>query len=219
MLSFTEENYLKAIYHLSNDGRQGVTTNMIADHLSMRAASVTDMIKKLATKEVVDYEKYRGVNITPAGKKKALNIIRKHRLWEVFLVDKLKFQWDEVHDIAEELEHIKSDLLIKRLDEYLDYPRVDPHGDPIPDEHGELTVAKQVPLADSTLNQVAQVVAVDNSDAKFLNHLDRIGIYLGAKVKILEVVEFDGSVEIEIDNRPAIYISKLTADNILVTEK
>ncbi len=219
MLSFTEENYLKAIYHLSNDGHQGVTTNMIADHLSMRAASVTDMIKKLATKEVVKYEKYRGVNITPTGKRQALNIIRKHRLWEVFLVDKLKFQWDEVHDIAEELEHIKSDLLIKRLDEYLDYPRVDPHGDPIPDEHGELAIAKQVPLGESTLNQIAQVVAVDNSDAQFLKHLDRIGIYLGAKIKVLEVVEFDGSVEIEIDDRPAIYISKQTADNILVTEK
>jgi DtxR family Mn-dependent transcriptional regulator len=219
MLSFTEENYLKAIYHLSNDGSQGVTTNMIADHLSMRAASVTDMIKKLATKEVVNHEKYRGVNITPIGKKKALNIIRKHRLWEVFLVDKLKFQWDEVHDIAEELEHIKSDLLIKRLDEYLDYPRVDPHGDPIPDEHGQLTIAKQVPLGESKLHQIAQVVAVDNSDAQFLKHLDRIGIYLGAKIKVLEVVEFDGSIEIEIDNRPAIFVSKQTADNILVTEK
>ncbi len=219
MLSLTEENYLKAIYHLSNDGTKGVTTNMLADQLSMRAASVTDMIKKLATKDVISYEKYKGVNITPAGKKIALYIIRKHRLWEVFLVDKLKFQWDEVHDIAEQLEHIKSELLIKRLDEFLDYPSVDPHGDPIPDEHGELAVAKKLQIAECLPGQLMQVIAVDNSDAQFLKHLDRIGIYLGAKVKVLETVEFDGSVEIEIDRRPSVYISKQTAENILVTEK
>ena len=131
----------------------------------------------------------------------------------------MKFQWDEVHDIAEELEHIKSELLIKRLDEFLDFPKVDPHGDPIPDEHGELTMARQIPLGESPPHQVAQVVAVENSDAQFLKHLDRMGIYLGARIKVLEVVEFDGSVEIEIDNKPAVYISKQTADNILVTEK
>ncbi|MEM8896432.1 MAG: metal-dependent transcriptional regulator, partial [Bacteroidota bacterium] len=168
---------------------------------------------------VISYEKYKGVNITPIGKKQALYIIRKHRLWEVFLVDKLKFQWDEVHEIAEQLEHIKSELLIKRLDEFLDFPSVDPHGDPIPDEYGELTVAKKLPISDCETDQLMQVVAVDNSDAQFLKHLDRIGIYLGAKIKVLEKVEFDGSVEIEIDRRPSVYISKQTADNILVTEK
>ena len=144
MQSYTEENYLKVIYHLSEISHP-VQTNAIADRIQTKAASVTDMIKKLSEKELVHYVKYQGVTLTEKGKLTAINIVRKHRLWEVFLVDKLNFKWDEVHEVAEELEHIQSNLLIERLDEFLDFPKVDPHGDPIPDKNGnfaEMTFTK-----------------------------------------------------------------------------
>ena len=140
MLSLTEENYLKAIYHLSDGGSKAVLTNELAEAMSTKAASVTDMIKKLSAKEVITYEKYYGVNITAQGKNEALMVIRKHRLWETFLVDKLGFAWDEVHDVAEQLEHINSPRLIEKLDEFLGYPKVDPHGDPIPDNKGKIKI-------------------------------------------------------------------------------
>ena len=138
MLSLTEENYLKAIYHLSKGGKIAVSTNALAETMNNKAASVTDMIKKLSTKEVIAYEKYKGVNVSKKGKLEALTVIRKHRLWETFLVDKLGFSWDEVHDVAEQLEHIKSPLLIEKLDAFLGYPSVDPHGHPIPDSKGKI---------------------------------------------------------------------------------
>lgn len=142
MFSYVEENYLKAIYHLSDHGQKSVNTNAIAEEMSTTAASVSDMIKKLSQKKAVMYQKYRGVNVSAKGKDVALQVIRKHRLWEVFLVEKLKFKWDEVHEIAEQLEHIKSPLLITRLDDFLGYPKHDPHGDPIPNEHGEFSTLK-----------------------------------------------------------------------------
>jgi DtxR family transcriptional regulator, Mn-dependent transcriptional regulator len=138
MLSYTEENYLKAIYHLAAGGAKAVLTNEIADSMNTKAASVTDMIKKLSTKNFISYEKYYGVKITRQGKTEALTIIRKHRLWETFLVQKLHFSWDEVHEIAEQLEHIQSPLLIEKLDEFLNYPKADPHGEPIPDRNGKV---------------------------------------------------------------------------------
>src|SRR6478752_3743676 len=146
LLSLTEENYLKAIYHLSEDGTIDVSTNAISDALNTKPASVSDMLKKLSQKEVINYIKYQGVSLTPSGRKIALQIIRKHRLWEVFLVEKLKFNWDEVHEIAEQLEHIQSNLLIERLDEFLGFPPFDPHGDPIPNERGEMKAKKHTPL-------------------------------------------------------------------------
>ncbi len=218
MLSFTEENYLKAIYHLSMEGENSVSTNSIADTMQTRAASVTDMLKKLSAKEVITYEKYYGVNITKKGREAALLVIRKHRLWETFLVNKLGFNWDEVHDVAEQLEHIHSPLLIKKLDEFLGNPKFDPHGDPIPDEKGKISQIKQVSLADAAENKRYKISGVKDDNSAFLRYLDKIGVYIGATLKIIERIEFDGSLEIQIDNRARAFVSKEAALNILLME-
>ncbi len=218
ILSFAEENYLKAIYHLSNAGAVEVSTNGIADELNTKPASVTDMLRKLNVKEVVTYRKYQGVNITEKGRLGALQVIRKHRLWEVFLVEKLKFNWDEVHEIAEQLEHIKSPLLIRRLDEFLGNPKYDPHGDPIPDEHGEFKAKPQVPLSELPLGGSGLVIAVKDTSPLFLQYLDKIGAYLGAKIKVLDKAAFDDSMEIIIDDKKTIFVSREVSQNILLTE-
>ena len=218
VLSLAEQNYIKAIYHLSDAGNKEVSTNAIAEVLKTKPASVSDMIGKLANKKAVVYKKYQGVNLSEEGKKEALRIIRKHRLWEVFLVDKLKFNWDEVHDVAEQLEHIDSPLLIKRLDEFLGYPKYDPHGDPIPDESGEFKAKPQFPLSELAIQNSGIIVAVNDSSSVFLQYLDKIGAYLGAKIKVQSIEEFDGSMEIVIDNKKTIFISRSAAENILVTE-
>ncbi|MDN5204641.1 metal-dependent transcriptional regulator [Fulvivirgaceae bacterium BMA10] len=218
MLSFAEENYLKTIYHLSLGGEKNVSTNAIADTLNTKPASVTDMIRKLSKKSVINYKRYRGVEISEDGKKEALKVIRKHRLWEVFLVEKLKFSWDEVHVVAEQLEHIKSPLLIKRLDEFLGFPKFDPHGDPIPDENGEILNKPKVALSKLEVNEQGIVVAVKDSSSLFLQYLDKIGAYLGAKIKVNDRIAFDGSLEITIDNKKTVFISKEVAENILVTD-
>jgi len=217
-LSYTEENYLKSIYHLSKGGKLEVTTNAIADNLKTKAASVTDMMKKLASKNVVNYQKYKGVNVSEEGKKVALLVIRKHRLWEVFLVEKMKFNWDQVHEVAEQLEHIKSSLLIKRLDEFLGYPKYDPHGDPIPDENGEYKATPQIPINEINIGHEGIIVSVKDSSSPFLQYLDKIGAYIGAKIKVLDKVDFDGSNEIIIDNKRTISISKQVSENILISE-
>ncbi|HET8859058.1 metal-dependent transcriptional regulator [Marivirga sp.] len=216
-LSFAEENYLKAVYHLSNAGETDVSTNSIAEEMDTKAASVSDMLRRLSEKEMVVYKKYQGVKISEIGKTAALQVIRKHRLWEVFLVEKLKFNWDQVHEIAEQLEHIKSPLLIQRLDDFLGHPKFDPHGDPIPDENGLFKEKPQVPLAEVEILGDGIVVAVKDTNSMFLQHLDRIGIYLGAKTKVTEKVEFDGSMEILVDGKNKLFISKEVAENVLVT--
>lgn len=218
-LSFAEENYLKAIYHLSSDGQQQVNTNAIAERLATKPASVSDMIRKLSDKGVISYVKYQGVNITEDGKKKALSVIRKHRLWEVFLVEKLKFHWNEVHDIAEQLEHIRSSLLISRLDEFLEFPKFDPHGDPIPNAEGIITSKPRVILSDLEVGSLAEMVSMKDTGNSFLNYLDRNGMKIGTKIEILDFIEFDGSVEIKIDGDIKITISKQAADNLLVVTK
>lgn len=217
MFSFVEENYLKAIYHLSTHGNESVSTNALAEEMQTSPASVSDMIAKLSKKKVVDYQKYRGVNISSKGKDIALQVIRKHRLWEVFLVEKLKFHWDEVHDVAEQLEHIKSPLLISRLDEFLGYPKHDPHGDPIPDENGVFATIKKVPLTELELNTDSQVVAVNDSSTAFLKYLDKVGISIGTKIRIDDKNEFDGSLDITINQQKKLTISQTAAENILVT--
>lgn len=218
MLSHAEENYLKAIYHLSQADKSDVSTNAIAEVLQTKPASVSDMIKKLSEKGFVHYQKYKGVNVSSKGRKEALQIIRKHRLWEVFLVDKLQFKWDEVHEIAEQLEHIKSPLLTEKLDKFLGYPKVDPHGDPIPDERGEIVLGKKVPLSEIDENKKVLMTGVEDSDAEFLNHLDKINISLGTKIVVKEKNSFDGSMQIELPDSKIIFISKQVADNLLVTE-
>lgn len=216
MQSFTEENYLKIIYHLSVSNNP-VQTNAIAERIQTKAASVTDMIKKLADKELVDYVKYQGVSLTEKGKSAAINIVRKHRLWEVFLVDKLNFKWDEVHDVAEELEHIKSNLLVERLDEFLNFPRVDPHGDPIPDKNGNFEKIPFVKLNQLKAGDQGIITGVSEHSSVFLKHLEKLGLTLGKKITINEVISFDGSVELLIDLNKTI-ISRDVAKHVLISK-
>jgi DtxR family transcriptional regulator, Mn-dependent transcriptional regulator len=218
ILSFTEENYLKAIYHLSDSGTKAVLTSEIADTMNTKAASVTDMIKKLSTKNLIAYEKYYGVKITRQGKVSALMVVRKHRLWETFLVQKLQFSWDEVHELAEQLEHIHSNLLIEKLDEFLGYPTVDPHGHPIPDKTGKIQEVQQIPLSECSSKRKIVVRAVKHGSPSFLQYLSKIGVYIGAGISILDKVEFDGSLEVMIDDRKKAFISHEAAKNLLVTE-
>lgn len=217
MLSLTEENYLKAIYHLSDGGSKSVLTNELAEAMNTKAASVTDMVKKLSAKEVISYEKYYGVNVTPKGKNEALMVIRKHRLWETFLVQKLGFSWDEVHEVAEQLEHINSARLIEKLDEFLGFPKVDPHGDPIPDHKGKLKVQPQIAIDQLPIGYQGKIAAVKDSDSNLLKYLDKIGAKPGTKIKILGIEDYDESMEILIDDH-RIFISKEVSQNILVIE-
>lgn len=217
-LTVAEENYLKAIYHLSDGGKKSVSTNDIAAEIKTKAASVSDMLRKLGEKEVIEYRKYYGLQITESGKRLALQTIRKHRLWEVFLVEKLNFAWDEVHEVAEQLEHIQSPLLIQRLDAYLNFPKFDPHGDPIPDEFGDVRSRPRVQLNEMEVNQTGQIVAVKDSSAAFLRYLDKVGAYIGARIKVLDKVEFDGSLEILVDQKKTLFMSKDVASNILVLQ-
>ena len=214
-LSITEENYLKAIFSLSNNNRKTVNTNQIAEHLEMKPASITDMVKKLCAKELVIYEKYKGTSLSTLGSEIALSIIRKHRLWETFLVEKLNFKWDEVHELAEQLEHIKSQELVKRLDKFLGNPKFDPHGDPIPDENGIIDF-KQSAILNSLSNEESGIVmGVNDSTDLFLKYLNKLGISLGTKIKIVGKIPFDNSLEIVInDLETSIIISAEVANNI-----
>lgn len=217
MLSFTEENYIKAIYKLSEAGDGSVSTNAIAEAMQTKAASVTDMLRRLNEKDIINYVKYRGVTLTDLGRKTALQLVRKHRLWEVFLVDKLKFNWDEVHEVAEELEHITSELMIRRLDEFLGYPKYDPHGDPIPTEDGHMVIKQQVLLAELNPGEAGLVMGVKDSQPLFLQYLDKVGIYLGAKIKVTDKVPYDNSLEINIDNKKQLSISSEVSKNIFIS--
>jgi DtxR family transcriptional regulator, Mn-dependent transcriptional regulator len=213
--TFTEENYLKVIYSLSLDNQQDVTTNSIADSLKTKASSVTDMIKKLSDKGLVNYVKYQGVTLTAEGKKIAVDIIRKHRLWEVFLVDYLNFKWDEVHEIAEELEHINSSKLIDNLEKFLDYPKFDPHGDPIPDKDGNIYHHKEILLSDLKLNEKGVIVGVKEHSAKFLQYLESIELVLGTKVQALKHYEYDDSLQVLI-NQKEIMLSNKVSRNLYI---
>jgi DtxR family transcriptional regulator, Mn-dependent transcriptional regulator len=215
-LTSAEENYLKAIYQLSDGGKKGVSTNDVSAEMKTKPASVSDMLRKLGEKEVIEYRKYYGLHITEEGKKLALQTIRKHRLWEVFLVEKLKFSWDEVNEVANELSHVKSRILTQRLDEYLGFPKFDPHGDPIPDEYGDIRARPRQLLNELDLGSTGQIVAVKDSSPAFLRYLDKVGAYIGARIKVLDKTEFDGSVEILVDNKKTIFMSKDVAGNILV---
>jgi len=218
MLSFAEENYLKSIYHLSNEGQQSVSTNAIAENLQTKPASVSDMIRKLAKKKVIHYQKYKGVNISEFGKKQALSIIRKHRLWEVFLVQKLKFNWDEVHDIAEQLEHIRSSLLISRLDEFLGFPEYDPHGDPIPDEQGMVHSKARKALSELNVNESGILISVKDTSDLFLQYLDKVGISIGSQIEVVEKYPYDESMKVFVDRKKKISISKNVCENLLITK-
>ena len=213
--SQTEENYIKSIYHLQHTTAL-VTTNELASQLKTKAASVTDMLKKLKTKKLLHYEPYQGFSLSEEGKKVALNIVRKHRLWEYFLVNKLEFGWDEVHDIAEELEHISSPVLIKKLDAYLSFPRFDPHGDPIPDVNGKIEVTKQINLTDLEINCEAEVSAVGSQSTELLELLKHKNIVIGTVLKVIKKFSFDNSVEIKIKKTVPFSISHQLAQTLFV---
>ncbi len=210
----SEENYIKTIFHLQN-GQDPVTTNELADKLSTRAASVTDMMKKLKAKKIVNYQAYKGFRLTPDGKKIALDIIRRHRLWEFFLAEKLKFSWEEVHAVAEDLEHVSSKKLIDKLDEYLGFPRVDPHGDPIPDANGKIELTKTIALDQLPMNKMAEVNRVVNQSAELLELLQHKKITIGTKLEVKKKFSFDNSLEVKIKQQ-TINITQDLAKNIFV---
>jgi len=214
--STSEENYIKAIFHLQSD-QNTVTTNALAEKLSTKPASVTDMMKKLKTKKLLHYQPYQGFRLSNEGKKVALDIVRRHRLWEFFLAEKLKFKWDEVHAVAEDLEHVSSKKLIDKLDEYLGYPRFDPHGDPIPDSLGKMEMNDLVNLTELPLNQVAEVCRVLNQSEKMLELLQHKKISIGTKLEVKRKFSFDNSIEIKLRQQPAFFISEQLAKNIYVS--
>lgn len=216
MYSFTEENYLKAIYKLSEREPESITTNAIAEVLETKAASVTDMIKKLSDKKLLKYEKYRGVALTEKGRLIAVETVRKHRLWETFLHEKLEFGWDEVHDIAEQLEHINSEALTNKLDDFLGNPSHDPHGDPIPSRSGEIKKSNLILLCDAKLKQKVVMSGVVDHSPPFLQHLNKISISLGSQIELLDKNEYDGSIEIILLPSSHLHLSKEVAKNILV---
>lgn len=214
-MTHSEENYLKEIFHLSLDSDKEVNTNAIAHRMDSKASSVTDMLRKLAEKELVNYVKYQGVSLTEKGREAAMMIVRKHRLWEVFLVEKLGFSWDEVHDIAEQLEHIKSAKLIDKLDVFLGYPKEDPHGDPIPDRQGNFYVQNKVLLSEVYVGSAVILVGVKDSSKDFLQYLDKQSLSLGTDIRVLHKEKFDNSVQIEISSGERI-LSDKTASNLYV---
>lgn len=215
--TLSEENYLKAIYALSGGKEKGAATNAIARQLEARASSVTDMLQKLAGKGLISYRKYHGVRLTGSGKSEALKIVRKHRLWESFLVDTLKFRWDEVHEIAEQLEHIRSEKFIDRIDRFLHFPRFDPHGDPIPDKKGRIREAKTTPLSELKPGNRAVMAGVADHSKGFLKHLDKMGINPGCGLIVKEILEWDKSLKISAGGSKKIFfISHDVAKNILV---
>lgn len=214
--SLAEENYLKIIYRLCEGTKEGISTNSIAELINNKAASVTDMLQKMAEKGWVTYQKYQGVRLTKIGQNIALSIIRKHRLWEVFLVEKLGYNWDEVHEIAEQLEHIESETLINKLDSFLDFPKIDPHGDPIPSQEGEIPELGYLHLSEVKLNETCTLMGVVKDSAVFLQLLTKLNLSLGARLEVLEVNKFDRSVSLKIAEEKPIFISHEVAKNILV---
>ncbi|WP_353167949.1 metal-dependent transcriptional regulator [Flavobacterium sp.] len=214
-MTTSEENYLKVIYHLSNLTPKGVNTNAIAAMLDTKASSVTDMLKKLSEKDWIHYQKYQGVSLTDKGKFNAKIIVRKHRLWEVFLVEKLGFAWDEVHEVAEELEHIQSEKLINQLDQFLNFPSFDPHGDPIPNAKGEIIKIEKQLVSEIEVGKTITCVGVKDTSVDFLQYLNKQNISLGTKMKVLEKEPFDGTLKIEINNS-VLVISDKIANNLYV---
>jgi len=214
-MTYSEENYLKVIYHLSNNANKGISTNAIANVMESKPSSVTDMVQKLADKGLVEYVKYQGVTLTEKGMFMALMIVRKHRLWEVFLVDKLDFSWDEVHDVAEQLEHIKSEKLTNKLDEFLGFPTEDPHGDPIPDKDGRIASIDKRLLSETGIGKKVICVGVKDSSPPFLQYLDKQQIALGSAIEIIAREDFDHSLSLRVDGK-VVAVSNKIASNLFV---
>ena len=217
-LSLTEENYIKAIFQIGTTPESNVSTNALADSLQTKPATVSDMIKKLSHKKLIFYEKYKGVTLSASGAKEALKIIRKHRLWEVFLVNHLNFKWDQVHEIAEQLEHIKSSELVNRLDDFLGNPTLDPHGDPIPDANGQVQLGPSKLLSEMTSYENGIIVGVKNEDPLLLQHLDKINIRLGLYIEVTEVNDFDQSMQVKLADLGTLFLSEKITSQILIAK-
>ena len=216
MLSLTEENYLKSIFALNEEKDASATTNAIAEKMETKASSVSDMLKRLLKKELIHYKKYQAVRLTEKGNKIAVSIIRKHRLWEHFLVEKLHFGWDEVHEVAEQLEHIRSKKLTDQLDAFLGHPKFDPHGDPIPDKEGNFPMKLNKTLDQINADEETVIIGVKDHSSEFLNYLDRLKIQLGTTIKALQVNDFDSSMDIKIDKKNQATISHEVAQNLFI---
>lgn len=211
-LTQSEENYIKAIFALSASSDEAISTNLLAERMSTKASSVTDMLKRLAEKELLTYMKYQGCSLTETGRNVAISIVRKHRLWEVFLVDKLQFGWDEVHEIAEQLEHIQSAQLINKLEEFLGFPKVDPHGDPIPNREGQFeSIPARISLSACEIGIKGIVMGVEDGSPEFLQYLNRIELKLGSMIEIADKLSFDGSLVVLIDGRTTQFSHLLAA--------
>jgi DtxR family Mn-dependent transcriptional regulator len=218
MLSYTEENYLKSLLKIcsQNEGKGEAGTNEIAAYLGVKPATATDMFKKLKDKELVNYEKYGKISLTALGQKISMQVLRKHRLWETFLCEKLEFSWDEVHEVAEQLEHIQSEKLVDKLDAYLNFPEFDPHGDAIPNAKGEMPKLVKTVLSDLKIGEKCMVMAVKDTSAVFLQYLQRLGIGIGTEIKVVDIVAFDGSLSIQIQDKEPNSVSMKFAESLFV---
>jgi len=218
-ISQTEENYLKAIFNICEKEEKSAGTNDISGAMQTSAASVTDMLKRLSEKKLINYAKYKGVTLTETGNRVATQLIRKHRLWETFLVEKLQFSWGKVHEIAEQLEHIKAPELVEKLDDFLGNPKFDPHGDPIPDAEGNFTYRKQIQLSDAVVGEFGVVVGVQEDSEKFLQYLDKQGLVLGARVKIVEKFSYDDSIQVILNGEKELVLSDKVSRNLFIQRK
>lgn len=216
MRSLTEENYLKAIYRLSLNKKQKISPTAISEEMGVSAASVIDMIKKLSEKKLINYDKVKGAKLLERGEKEAVAIIRNHRLWEVFLLEKLNYSWDEIHDIAEQLEHVKHPELADRLDAFLGHPEYDPHGDPIPKSNGEIPNTVNTLLSEIEIGKSCRVAAVKDTSSAFLQYLQQLSISIGTKIKIIDIIPFDGSMLLQIGKDLRTTVSKKFAESLLV---
>lgn len=216
MLSYTEENYLKSLLKIAfESGTNEAGTNELASHLAVKPATVNDMLKKLKEKELVDYKKYGKIRLTNKGKKIALEIIRKHRLWETFLYQKLAFSWDEIHEIAEQLEHVQSAKLVDKLDKFLDYPDFDPHGDPIPNKEGEIKVQHKKTLSEIQVGKSCKMLAVKDNSSPFLQYVVKVGLGINNKITVLSIQDYDSMMVIEVNGQQS-SVSQKFAENIFV---
>jgi DtxR family Mn-dependent transcriptional regulator len=216
MQTHSEENYLKAIYLLGKQGKDKVSVTALASALGNNPASVIDMLKRLTEKKLIEYDKFIGAKLNETGYKTALLVIRRHRLWELFLQDKLGYTWAEVHEIAEQLEHVHQEELADRLDEFLGFPQFDPHGDPIPDRNGNFPELKTCPLSEYEQQENGSVVGLADMSSVFLKYLDKVGIHIGTEIKVLEINAFDNSLNIKINGKTKIHLSQQAAQNILI---
>lgn len=217
LLTYTEENYLKAIYSIQESNTSAeVSVNEIAERMNTKPATVTDMLRKLSDKQLIHYEKYKKIHLSDSGKSEALSILRKHRLWETFLFNKLNFTWDEVHEVAEQLEHIQSPKLVERLDEFLGFPEYDPHGDPIPKSNGDVPVSEAKELSIVAPGNKYEIVAVRDTSTTFLQQLERYNLKIGTVISLTERMPYDNSIVLKDEEGKTFQLSDKIANNLLV---